>query len=205
MARRALDGAGLIAIIAVVTLVVGALGSDSWADERALAGSRVIGGGSDVGRSYESPQVPQAQARPRLACGAASFSLGARRGVVDFHIRCSGAGAEGTNRVFVARFSNSNPGLRSDVQAVTRHPEMAEYTSGSERGKCRVNRGIVLCVAPRADGVKLSGQLSVPPESECAKTIGAYVVLPPRCAEACNLEFAVEYLFRGRPKGCSVQ
>jgi len=201
MAKLALGCAGLLLAIAVVAVAVASDGSDQGAIDRSLTEASTEGGGhrgeTPRGASHDGPST-------RLACRAASFSLGDRDGEIDFHLRCGGSGAKGTNRIHVARFSNSNPGLRSDVQAVTLHPEMTEYTSGSERGKCRVNRGIVLCVAPRTDGVKLSGQLSVPPESECTKTIGAYAVLPPRCAEACNLEFAVEYLFRGRPTGCSV-
>lgn len=188
--------------VAVVAAAVASDGSDNPAVDRNPTEISAEGGGH---RGETPPEASHEGPSIRLACSAASFSLGDRDGEIDFHLRCGGLGAKGTNRVHVARFSNSNPGLRSDVQAVSRHPEMTEYTSGSEFGKCRVNRGIVLCVAPRGDGVTLSGQLSVPPESECTKTIGAYVVLPPRCGEACNLEFAVEYLFRGRPKGCSVQ
>lgn len=174
----------LLACVGVVLIaVVVAFGlSDSPTDKRELAMASVVKG----------------KGSPRLACSAAAFALGKAKGTIDFTLRCDGAGARGTNRVYIARFSASRPGVRSDFRAVSLE---------GEKGTCRLRRGIASCTAPRGEAVALGGELRVPPGLECARTISAYVVPRSRCKEpaSCSLEFDPESLFLGRPKGCASQ
>jgi hypothetical protein len=140
--------------------------------------------------------VAKANASTNLICTGASLSLGQQQGTVEIKLQCDGAGARGTNRVDIARFINSRPGLQSDFRAVSVE---------GEKGKCDLRRGIASCVVPRGKAVTMSGKLRVPPGSDCSRAVSAYVVLPSSCggSSACNLEFATESLFRGRPRGCN--
>lgn len=177
MAKVALACAGAVLAVSVVVI---ALSGASAADEH---------------NSIKASDA-EANASPNLICTGASLSLGRNQGTMKIKNQCDGVGARGTNRVYIARFSNSRPGLQSDFRAVSVE---------GEKGTCNLRRGIASCVVPRGKAVKLSGRLGVAPGSECSRAISAYVVLPSSCGSspACNLEFATESLFRGRPRGCS--
>lgn len=177
MGKIVLACGGAALAVAVVAI---ALAGGSSADERDPTNTGAVRG--DGSRS--------------LACTNASFWLGREQGTVEFNLQCDGIGAGGTSHAYIARFSDSRPGLESDFQAVS---------SGGENVTCRLRRGIASCVAPQGEKGEVHGELRVPPGSECVRTISAYVVLPSRCGNspACNLEFATASLFRGRPSGCA--
>lgn len=184
-------------LFAVSALGVGLVGCGSQQDDRATVSTQ-----TPSAVRGEQPKLKD-EAHRWTACRHASFSLGKLDGEIDFHMQCS-AGAEDTHRVFVARSSSSHPGLRSDIRHVSRSPKTSGSAAEVGQGICKLNRGIALCRAPRGVAVALEGRISVPPGLECARKINAYVVLPSRCdSRACNLDFAVESLFRGRPRGCS--
>jgi hypothetical protein len=177
MGKVALACVGVALVVAVVVI---ALGGGTSADERdPLKASAAESDGS-----------------PNLACTDASFSLGGNAGTIDFSLKCDGAGTRRTSRVYIARFSGSRPGLRSDFRAVS---------AEGEKGRCQLRRGIASCVVPRGEATELRGELRVPPGTECTRAISAYVVLPSRCgnSSACNLEFATKSLFRGPPRNCA--
>lgn len=199
--------ASAVALVLVVVLQIGSLTPNHASSRLTVAIAAItLGGGRQVDeREHMTIATVKNRVSKDLACTRATFFASERRkGGIEFSLHCDGAGVGNTNRVVVARFNSSRPGAPSDFQAVLSSSAQVESPHGSARGRCRLRRGVAWCIAPLAKALELKRELRVPPDSECARAISAYVVLPPSCdGPACNLEFATESLFRGRPAGCA--